>query len=419
LQLDTSLKTTEDAEAAFSLPVLAAVPEYEVSGKKEAGELALSPILGEPYSQAAEAFRALRTTLLSRDGEEGRLILVTSALPGEGKSFCALNLGVVLAQTGQRTLLVDAQLRHPVLAHRVIGGAGGQGLSDYLQGTAGFSSVVCGTTVPNLDLVPSGSPTAHPAELLSRQRLSEFTAEALQHYDRVVFDSASIQLVSDTLGFARFFPVVCLVLRAGKTARQILARTLDQIERAGVKPLGLILNRTSGKIAPAVASALHPTEVEPPPGFPLACPGCGRVYRSAEDFLLVTRTAGDHARNAPHGALQLVRECVCGMALGVPTHTRRDFTDMGNKRRRIFGNLHKALIASGFPQEDARDKLLLILKVWRNETGGERENEDSEAAERRSALFDQLADGLATDGESREEARGRLREAIRMWREVP
>lgn len=417
LQLDVSVKTVEDAEAAFKLSVLTAVPEHPSS---TAGELKTSPVVNDRYSPVAEAFRTLRTAIrLRENGPSSAFALVTSALPGEGKSFCALNLSVALAQTGQRTLLVDAQLRHPVLEHRVLGTRGAQGLSDYLQGLAGFSSVIHATSVANLDLVAAGSPTAHPAELLSRQRFEEFLAEAGQHYDRVIFDSAPVEPVSDTLGFVRFFPVICLVFRAGKTSKAAVERSLEMIGRAGAKPSGLIMNGAASKIARA--AILQPDEPpsEDQMGFPVTCASCGKAYRTLEDFLAETRPLGNDAEARNRPGLQVIRACACGAQVRVPAENRRDFSEPGEVRRQIFGELLDRLIASGMPADEARAKLLLTLKIWRNELSGDHHLDNSQAAARRNALFSQVVDGLTGRGQSREEARARLLEAIQIWRGVP
>lgn len=422
MQLDTSIKTVEDAESAFRLSVLAAVPEYAPRGPAGSGaDLQHSPILNDQYSTVAEAFRALRTTIRPRDesGSAG-LVLVTSASPGEGKSFCALNLGIALAQTGQRTLLVDAHLRHPVLEQRILGVKGKQGLSDYLQGTAGFSTIIRGTPVPNLDLISAGSPSAHPAELLSRQKFEDLLAEAAPHYDRIVLDAAPVDGVSDTLAFARFVPVICLVVRAGKSSRPAVERSIEQIGRAGAKPFGIVMNGVSHKAA-TVRSALRPeaTSDEDLLGFPVVCPRCGKTYSSLETFLANTHSV-DHVE-AVGGPLDLhiIRTCDCGEGVKIPSENRRDFTDVGESRRKIFGDLHERLVAAGMEDDEARAKLLLVLKIWRNEISGDHHLDNSEAAARRNALFGQVLDGLTAGGGSRDEARARLLEAIQFWRGAP
>ncbi len=414
LQLDSSVKTVEEAETAFHLSVLTAVPQ----SSSATGDLKNSPVINDRYSSVAEAFRTLRTAIrLREDGPNSAFALVTSALPGEGKSFCALNLSIALAQTGQRTLLVDAHLRHPVLEQLALGSRGAQGLSDYLQGMSGFSSVIHATTVANLDLVAAGSPTAHPAELLSRQRFEEFLEEAGQHYDRIIFDSAPVEPVSDTLGFVRFFPVICLVFRAGKTAKAAVERSLEMISRAGAKPSGLIMNGVAQKNVRTPTSQPEESSSQDLLGFPVTCGACGKTYRTLEDFLAETRALENNAEGRP--GLQVIRSCACGASVRVPSENRRDFTEPGEVRRQIFGELQDRLMASGMPPDEARAKLLLTLKIWRNELSGDHHLDNSQAAARRNELFTQVVNGLSGSGQSREEARARLLEAIQIWRGGP
>jgi len=416
MQLDSSVKSAGDAEAVFKLSVLAAVPESPSAGES----LAQSPIVNDQYSTVAEAFRSLRTAVRPNDRDpRSGLVLITSALPSEGKTFCAINLGVAMAQTGQRTLLVDAQLRHPTLEARVLGSHNSQGLSDYLQGLAGFSSVIRGTQVHNLDIVTAGTPTAHPAELLSRKKFEEFLAEAQPHYDRIVFDSAPIGPVSDTLGIARYFPVICLVLKAGKTPRAAVERAIENIGRAGATPAGIVMNFVSHSQASTRTLGPRPDESGPHDalGFPVTCGNCRKTYQTLEDFLNETHAIEEPP--SPDTRLYVTRGCSCGELIRVPSENRRDFTEPGEKRRKIFGELHERLVTSGMPRDEARAKLLLTLKIWRNEISGEKRSDHSEAAKRRNELFDQLVAGLSATGFSREEARARLLEAIQIWRGAP
>jgi succinoglycan biosynthesis transport protein ExoP len=416
MQLDSSVKAVEDAESAFKLSVLAAVPEYPRAGEN----LAQSPIVNDQYSTVAEAFRSLRTAIRPRDRDAKLgLVLVTSALPAEGKTFCALNLGVALAQTGQRTLLVDAQLRHPALEVRVLGTHNSHGLSDYLQGVAGFSSVIRGTSVHNLDIVTAGTPTSHPAELLSRKKFEDFLAEAQPHYDRIIFDSAPIEPVSDTLGIARYFPVICLVLKSGKTPKAAVERSIEKIGRSGAKLAGIVMNFVSHKQASARAVDLRPDEVgvHDALGFPVTCAKCQKTYQTLEDFLGGTQSIEETP--SADTRLYITRACSCGELIRVPSENRRDFSEPGGVRRKIFGELHERLVASGMPRDEARAKLLLTLKIWRNEISGDQRSDNSEAAARRNELFGQLVAGLAASGYSQEEARARLLEAIQIWRGAP
>jgi len=463
MQLDSSIKSVEDAESAFRLSVLAAVPEYAPpSQEEEAAEpnflkrwidaglptlrrgieaartrgrseeilalpdLAHSPVINDKYSHAAEAFRTLRASIqMMETNARSNLVLVTSPMPGEGKSFCALNLAVAMANSGQLTLLVDAQLRKPVIEERVFGTKDHRGLADYLQGDVAFSSIIRATPVPNLDVVTAGTPYSHPAEILSRQRFQEFLAEAQPNYDRVIFDSASITPVSDTLSFARFFHVVCLVLRASRTPRRTVNRAVELLSRAGAKPFGLVMNFVPLKYEPVHDPADLPrllaAEQQGSLDFPKTCSSCGKVYENFEDFIKNTLApAGGGGEQADPGrGIRVTRICECGSPVVVSSEFRRDTSESGLRRRYLFGELHDRLVEAGIPREEARAKLLLTLKVWRNEIFTENALDESEAGVHRRNLFAEILELLVKSGLPREEARAKLLQTIQIWRDAP
>ncbi|CAN5335934.1 hypothetical protein BH09VER1_BH09VER1_52570 [soil metagenome] len=442
MQLDSTIRTTEDAESAFRTSVLALVPAYEkheegeeLSSKSRSRrnrELALpdlehSPLQADPHSRAAEAFRALRASIqIVEETAQDSNVLVTSAVPGEGKSFCALNLAVAMAHSGQRTLLVDSQLRKPVMEERIFGARGGMGLSDYLQGTAGFSSVIRSSPIPSLDVVTAGSPSTQPAEILSRQRLHEFLSEAQRHYDRVIFDASAITPVSDTLGFARFFSVVCLVVRSESTPRRDINRAIALLERAGAKPYGVVLNFAVPKFSLESRSkddaSFSDVEDVEELDFPKSCKKCGRVYENFDDYIRRTKAPEETtASKSPEArrALEFHRICQCGAPVVVQSENRRDLTAKGLRRRQAFGELQERLIDAGMPREEARGQLLLTLKIWRSELMGDHQLDNSEAGKRRSQLFDTVLDRLVRSGLSEEQAKARLLETIQIWRDAP
>ncbi len=442
MQLDSTIRTAEETEAAFRTSVLSLVPAYEkseeggeASRSRRNRELALpdlehSPLVADPHSRAAESFRALRASIqIVEETAQDSNVLVTSAVPGEGKSFCALNLAVAMAHSGQRTLLVDAQLRKPVMEERIFGARGGVGLSDYLQGSAGFSSVIRSSNTPSLDVVTAGSVSSQPAEILSRQRLHEFLSEAQRHYDRVIFDSSAVTPVSDTLGFARFFSVVCLVVRSESTPRRDVTRAMELLERSGRRPYGIVLNFAVPKFSldaqPREEVGFSDVEELEELDFPKSCKKCGRVYENFDDYLRRTTAPEEGSTNgsakSPEArrALEFHRICQCGAPVVVESDNRRDLTAKGLRRRQAFGELQERLIDAGMPREEARGQLLLTLKIWRSELMGDHQLDNSEAGKRRSQLFDTVLDRLVRSGLSEEQAKARLLETIKIWRDAP
>jgi succinoglycan biosynthesis transport protein ExoP len=275
--LDRSIKTVDQAEGHFALPVLAAVPEVK---KTEVGK---APTVGTPGSEsyrlvaeapegpAAEAFRNLRASLSLLGPEaERKVFLFTSALPSEGKSFTSANYALALAQQGYGVLLIDGDLRRPSL-HKIFvqadRGNGAEehppGIVDYLVGDTRLEvaarPVASGTfdltsdngeeaglltaTGGKLSVITGGRRAPNPAELLSGPSFGRLIAEAARVYDRVVIDSAPILAVSDTLLMTPLVQTVCVVVRASHTPRQAVQRALGMLTGAGGRPAGVVLNR--------------------------------------------------------------------------------------------------------------------------------------------------------------------------------
>ena len=236
--LNQSVSTVESAEYLLELPVLAAVPKMRLgSGAKES-----VAAMNRPNSQEAESFRSLRTALELMGGDSKRVILITSAVPGEGKSVSAGNIAVAFAQLGLRTLLIEADLRKPSLDGLFLPGCReGVGLGDYLRG--GEVQIV-ETSQKNLAYLSSGTPINDPAESLSSPRFGQLIETAKATYERIIIDTAPVNVVSDTLNIVGWASVVCLVVRSNSTPQKQVRRAIELLKRSGVRPDGLILNWT-------------------------------------------------------------------------------------------------------------------------------------------------------------------------------
>jgi len=241
--LNLSLRTVDEAEQILGLPALAAIPRGS-TGTDQAAQL---PILHAPSELVAEGFRSLRTSLslLDTNHTPTRVVLFTSAIPGEGKSYCASNYAASLAQQGFRTLLIDADLRLPSLQSLFFGSEKSVGLSDFLTGKKPFDAVVQDTDVGNLHILSAGSEPGHPAELLSQFGRRRVIATASNLFDRIVIDTAPINAVSDALLLLHDADVVTLVIQAGRTPRKAVRHACRQLAEAGKTPVGFILNRIS------------------------------------------------------------------------------------------------------------------------------------------------------------------------------
>ncbi len=238
--LDTSLRNIEETEKLTRLSVLGAIPRQPAL---YAADNTLS-LKENPASPAAEAFRSLRAALHVAGRAKGnRVILMTSSAPGEGKTFCAVNYAEAVAQQGLRTLLIDADLRQPMVEKVLLPGKRSLGLSDYLNGTSGEAPTIHPAEVGNLFVMPAGSPSSNPAELLSSVAFGALIRFLREDFDRIIIDTAPVMAVSDTLLLTEHADMVCLVIRAGKTPRNWVTRTLAMLEQAGSQPIGLLLNQ--------------------------------------------------------------------------------------------------------------------------------------------------------------------------------
>ncbi len=242
---DTSITSVDEAEAALGLAVFSAVPQLRGA---RGGRYPLA-VVDQAKSEGAEAFRTLRASLSTHcRKQESRVLLFTSALPNEGKTLCALNYAASLAQAGFKTLLVDADLRRPSV-EAALTGSHGPGLSEFLLGQKKLAEVVQTAKTHNLYFAAAGATALNPAELLAKDGLRGFINEALEHYDRIVLDSAPISAVSDTLLLVKSVDTLCLVVRAAHTSARYVRRCIHLLQSADAPLAGVVLNRVRRRSA--------------------------------------------------------------------------------------------------------------------------------------------------------------------------
>jgi capsular exopolysaccharide synthesis family protein len=199
-------------------------------------------VLADTKSAVAEAFRTVRTNLqFANLDETRRTMLVTSAGPGEGKSTVAANLAVTMAFSGTRTLLVDTDLRRPVL-HKLFGIPNTAGLTSLLTDGAVIGQRAQATRLPNLFVLTSGPIPPNPAEVLLSKAMTKFVESARGDYDCVVFDSPPIVSVADPLILAGLVEGVILVVKSGTYAHELIQRAKSQLEGVKASILGILLN---------------------------------------------------------------------------------------------------------------------------------------------------------------------------------
>jgi capsular exopolysaccharide synthesis family protein len=229
--LDTSVKTIDDVERAFQAPVLGVIPQ-------NVGILADEG----PESKHAEAYRVLRTNILfSRKDEKMNTIVVVSAGAGEGKSTTTLNLATVFAQTGQRVLIVDSDLRRPTL-HKLLRVGNNIGLTNLLLKQNTVPEVIQTTNVPMLDFMASGKLPNSSMGILGSGQMREMVAELKQRYDYIFFDSPPILGVSDASILASEVDLVVQVIQYRRYPQPMNIRAKQMIEKVGGNFVGIVLN---------------------------------------------------------------------------------------------------------------------------------------------------------------------------------
>ena len=236
--LDNTVKSPDDIEALTGLPSLAVVPTLPNSSghhgrlsrisNSPAGQNGSGPHVEllsylQPKSPISEAFRALRTSLLLSQAEHPpQVILVTSALPREGKTTAAINLAVTLAHLGDRTLLIDSDMRKPGVRRALNLDVGKDlGLSSYLAGVCSLDeAMLIHPAIPNLTALTTGPVPPSPADLLSSHRMREGIAELRRRFKFIVIDSPPIMAATDAVILSVLTDGVLLIVRSGETPKE-------------------------------------------------------------------------------------------------------------------------------------------------------------------------------------------------------
>ena len=252
--VDSSIRTPEDIETYCSLPSLGIIPSVALDDspaqrqltRTGTAQLILPITMEHRNSGGAEAFRALRTSLLlSSPGAPPQVILVTSAMMQEGKSFTSMNLAVVLAQTGQKVLLVDSDMRRPAV-NKYLGIATNRGLSACLAGTEDSAAMIVKIDeIPGLHVLPAGHMPPYPSEMLASEALPQLVQRWREEFRYVVIDTPPVLAVTDAVVTARVADVVVLVVRSEKTGRQSLLRTRDLLKKVHANIAGVVVNDLS------------------------------------------------------------------------------------------------------------------------------------------------------------------------------
>lgn len=243
-KMDQSIKSVEQAEQVLQLPVLAAVPAAEPDGQEIKNRLIMK---GSSNSTCSEAFRSLRVNIESMNrSKSNKVVVFTSSMPSEGKTFTSINYAASLAQQGHKTLLIDMDLRKPAVGKDFgIEKSNYVGLTEIItsdEKLERFPDLPMYQPTDGLSILHGGPLIDNPAERLSSYSVERIIEKAREHFDRVVIDSAPLGPVGDTLTVARLADMVCLVVRSAKTPSKTILRIIDTLHRHGHTPAGIVLN---------------------------------------------------------------------------------------------------------------------------------------------------------------------------------
>ncbi|MCP3875357.1 MAG: polysaccharide biosynthesis tyrosine autokinase, partial [Desulfobacteraceae bacterium] len=236
--LDNTIKTPEDVEEKFDIPVISTIDLFE--DKKQT---IVENVFKDTSSLIAESFKGLRTSVfLSAAENPPKLLLVTSMTPGEGKSSIAACLAASIAHTGKKILLIDADLRRPV-QHKNFTCKNDSGLSTLLAGVSEENNSIHSDIIENLDLISSGPVPPNPSELLGSSKMGDTLKVFANSYDMIIIDTPPLASVTDPVILSQLVDGVIIVTWSGKTTTEILRKGLKQLTEMNAPLTGLVLNR--------------------------------------------------------------------------------------------------------------------------------------------------------------------------------
>jgi succinoglycan biosynthesis transport protein ExoP len=236
--VDDRIKTPFDVETIVGLPLMGVIPRAPQLEPQERAQI----VFNGADRMVTEAFLSLYSALrICDDSKNARHIMVTSSLPGEGKSFMASNLALTFASQGQRTILVDCDLRKPVI-QRMYRLAAVKGLVNYCTDVATLDEVIIKNVRPNLDIIAVGGRAKNPIQLLNGKAFESLVAELGRKYDRVIYDSPPIGAVSDALNILPLMDGAVFAIRFNGVKRVVAQRCVRRLLSANIPIFGAVLN---------------------------------------------------------------------------------------------------------------------------------------------------------------------------------
>lgn len=243
--LDDKVKSAFDIESSLGVPLIGLVPHIFSIDAQEKARIAADGI----NKHALEAFRSIHSTLkLNEESRNAKVILTTSTIPSEGKSFISSNAAITFAAHGERVIIVDADLRMPNIA-KGFGLENHQGLIQYVSGSKSLDELLVKEYQPNLDVLVAGGSSRNPTQILSSEKFNELIHELRLRYDRVFIDTPPVATVSDALNILPLVDGVLLVIRFNMVKRKTAAINLRRLRESNVPIFGAVLNNLNTQVA--------------------------------------------------------------------------------------------------------------------------------------------------------------------------
>ena len=243
--IDDKVKTAYDIESVIGLPLLGLVPRIKGLSAFEKARL----IVSEKEKHIVEAFRSIHSTvMLNEESKKAQVYLVTSTIPGEGKSFICTNLSMTFASHGHKTLIIDGDLRMPNIA-RSLELNPEKGLIDYMTYDLSLEEAITSSHIPNLDILTSGGKSMISTQIFSQGKFQDFLHELRMRYDKIIIDSPPMAPVSDAMTLIPLVDGVLYVLKFNTVKRNAVIVNLRRMQESSVPVFGVILNNINTTMA--------------------------------------------------------------------------------------------------------------------------------------------------------------------------
>jgi polysaccharide biosynthesis transport protein len=248
-RIDSTIKIPADIKQHLHIPYLGPIPDFSSLQAEVTTTVGLVHqfkndliTVSSPKSTASEAYRGIRTNILFSSADIApQVILISSAAPSEGKTITAANLAVVMAQMGNKVLLIDCDMRKPKL-NKIFQTSRDKGMSTILVGGCEIAEAITPTKIPNLDIISSGPLPPNPSEIIGSHKMAAVIKELRQEYERIIIDSSPITAVTDAAILSKYADGAIIVIRCGETHLEMIKNGLTQFNSVNAHIFGAILN---------------------------------------------------------------------------------------------------------------------------------------------------------------------------------